>query len=71
MFRQRLADRPRRPATLMMEATGMRDMERDNKNPKKETGDQMATKAPKAPATTGSAVLETVRQKMAYTIRGI
>jgi len=54
-----------------MEATGMRDMERDGQNPKKETGDQVVAKAPKVPATTGSALLETVRRKMAYTIRGI
>jgi len=49
----------------------MRDMERDGQNPKKETGDQVVAKASKTPATNGSAVLETVRQKMAYTIRGI
>jgi len=49
----------------------MRGMERDGQNPKKETGDQVVAKAPKAPATTSSALLETVRQKMAYTIRGI
>ena len=60
-----------RLATLIMEADEMRDMERDGQNPKKETGDQVVAKASKTPATNGSAVLETVRQKMAYTIRGI
>ena len=49
----------------------MRDMERDGQNPKKETGDQVVAKASKTAATNGSAVLETVRRKMAYTIRGI
>jgi hypothetical protein len=48
---------------------GMRAMERDDQHPKKESGDQVA---PKAPQTRGlNALLETVRRKMAYTIRGI
>jgi hypothetical protein len=51
--------------------TTMRDMERDSETPKKDTGDQVVTKAPKAPSGARSDVLETVRQKMAYTIRGI
>jgi len=44
----------------------MRDTERGHSS-KKEAGDQ--TKAPKARSL--NSLLETVRQKMAYTIRGI
>jgi hypothetical protein len=46
----------------------MRGTERD----KKASGGQAAPTASKAPQTRGlNALLETVRQKMAYTIRGI
>ena len=47
----------------------MRIMERDGQNSKKETGDQGVSKAPRTRGL--NALLETVRQKMAYTIRGI
>jgi hypothetical protein len=47
-------------------------MERSGQHSKNESGDQVAQKTPKAPRTTGlNSLLETVRQKMAYTIRGI
>ena len=46
--------------------------ERSSQHPKNETGDQLAPQAPKASRAKGlNALLETVRQKMAYTIRGI
>ncbi len=50
----------------------MRVKERDGQYSKKDSGDQVVSKARKTPRTTGlNALLETVRQKMAYTIRGI
>jgi hypothetical protein len=49
----------------------MSAMERSGQHSKNESGDQVP-KTPKAPRTTGlNGLLETVRQKMAYTIRGI
>ncbi|HEX4554826.1 MAG TPA: hypothetical protein VH249_12615 [Xanthobacteraceae bacterium] len=56
--------RDRQPTTT--ETNVMRDTERGHSS-KKEAGDQ--TKAPKARSL--NSLLETVRQKMAYTIRGI
>jgi hypothetical protein len=54
------------------EANGMSAMERGGQHSKNESGDQPVPKAPKTPRATGlNALLETVRQKMAYTIRGI
>ncbi len=47
----------------------MRIMERDGQNSKKESGDQVVSKAPRTKSL--NTLLETVRQKMAYTIRGI
>ena len=49
----------------------MRDMKQDGQYSKKQTGDELAPTAPKARARGINALLETVRQKMAYTIRGI
>ena len=50
----------------------MRAMERDGQYSQKESGDQGVQTAPKAPrAKSLNALLETVREKMAYTIRGI
>ena len=50
----------------------MRAMERDGQSSKKESGDQAGPKAAKTSRPTGlNGLLETVRQKMAYTIRGI
>jgi hypothetical protein len=50
----------------------MRVKQEDGQYSKNESGDQLAPKALKAPRTTGlNALLETVRRKMAYTIRGI
>ena len=50
----------------------MSAMDRSSQHSKNESGDQVAPKAPKAPRTAGlNGLLETVRQKMAYTIRGI
>jgi hypothetical protein len=50
----------------------MRVKERDSQFSQKDSGDQVVSKARKTPRTTGlSTLLETVRQKMAYTIRGI
>jgi hypothetical protein len=49
----------------------MSAMERSGQHSKNESGDQVS-KTPKAPRTTRlNGLLETVRQKMAYTIRGI
>ena len=49
----------------------MSAMERSSQRSKNKSGDQVP-KTPKAPRTTGlNGLLETVRQKMAYTIRGI
>jgi hypothetical protein len=46
--------------------------ERGRQYSKNESDDQMVPKAPKASRAKGlNALLETVRQKMAYTIRGI
>ena len=47
----------------------MRITEQGGQNSKKETGDQGVSKAPRTRGL--NALLETVRQKMAYTIRGI
>lgn len=47
----------------------MRDMEREGQYSKKGSGDQVTPKASRARGL--NALLETVRQKMAYTIRGI
>lgn len=44
-------------------------MERDNQHSKKQSGVEAAPKASRARGL--NALLETVRQKMAYTIRGI
>ena len=45
---------------------------RDRQHSKNEPGDQVAPKASKTPGKAGlNGLLETVRQKMAYTIRGI
>jgi hypothetical protein len=50
----------------------MRAKERDGRYSKKESGNQVGPNAPKTPRATGlNGLLETVRQKMAYTIRGI
>ena len=50
----------------------MSAMERSGQHSKNESGDQAVPKTPKTPRTTGlNGLLETVRQKMAYTIRGI
>jgi hypothetical protein len=50
----------------------MRDIGRDGQFPKKESGEQAGPKAAKAAQPRGlNGLLETVRQKMAYTIRGI
>ena len=49
----------------------MRAMDRDNQISKKETGDQAGRKAAKARPISLNGLLETVREKMAYTIRGI
>jgi hypothetical protein len=49
----------------------MRAMERDGQSSKKESGDQARSKAAKSRPAGLSGLLETVRQKMAYTIRGI
>lgn len=50
----------------------MRGMERDRQYSKKESDGQAVLTAPKAPrAKSLNALLETVRKKMAYTIRGI
>jgi hypothetical protein len=49
----------------------MRGMEREGQYSKKEAGDRAST-APKEPRTRSlNALLEAVRKKMAYTIRGI
>ena len=46
--------------------------ERDNKLSKQQPGDQTGPKAAKQQRSVGlNGILETVRQKMAYTIRGI
>ena len=46
--------------------------QRSSQHSKNESGDQIVPKAPKASRAKGlNALLETVRQKMAYTIRGI
>jgi hypothetical protein len=50
------------------EANPMREMERNSQNSKKQSGDEGT--APKRAKGLNS-LLETVRQKMAYTIRGI
>lgn len=47
----------------------MRGMERDGQSSKKESDDQAAPKAPRARGV--NALLETVRRKKAYAIRGI
>jgi hypothetical protein len=50
----------------------MRVKQQDGPHSQKELGDQAAAKALKPPRTTGlNTLLETVRRKMAYTIRGI
>jgi len=50
----------------------MREIERDGQYSKKKSGDEVAPTAAKAPQARGlNGLLETVRQKMAYTIRGI
>jgi hypothetical protein len=49
----------------------MRAMNRNNQISKKESGDQGGRKAAKARTAGLNGLLETVRQKMAYTIRGI
>jgi hypothetical protein len=55
-----------------METMQMRTTERDFQPSKRESGDQAAPQAPKTPPAAGlNGILETVRQKMAYTIRGI
>jgi hypothetical protein len=57
---------------MITEANGMRVKKEDGQYSKNEPGDQLGPKALKAPRTTGlNALLETVRRKMAYTIRGI
>jgi hypothetical protein len=55
-----------------MKANGMSNMERGGQYSKNESGDQIVPKAPKAARAKGlNGLLEAVRQKMAYTIRGI
>jgi hypothetical protein len=54
-----------------MEANGMSAMDRGNQVSKKESGDQPGRKAAKTRPAGLNGILETVRQKMAYTIRGI
>jgi hypothetical protein len=55
-----------------MKANDMSNMERGGQYSKNESGDQTMPKAPKTSRAKGlNALLETVRQKMAYTIRGI
>jgi hypothetical protein len=49
----------------------MRAMNRGSQISKKESGDQAGRKAAKTPTASLNGLLETVRQKMAYTIRGI
>jgi hypothetical protein len=50
----------------------MRVKQEGGQHSKNDSGDQLRPKALKAPRTTGlNALLETVRRKMAYTIRGI
>jgi hypothetical protein len=50
----------------------MRVKQQDGQHSKKALGDQAGAKALKSPRTTGlNTLLETVRRKMAYTIRGI
>jgi hypothetical protein len=50
----------------------MRIMERSDQHSKNESNDQVVPRVPKASRAKGlNALLETVRQKMAYTIRGI
>jgi hypothetical protein len=49
----------------------MRAMNRDGQSSKKESGDQAGRKAAKTSPAGLNGLLETVRQKMAYTIRGI
>jgi hypothetical protein len=50
----------------------MRVKQQDGQHSQKQLGDQAAAKALKSPRTTGlNTLLETVRRKMAYTIRGI
>lgn len=50
----------------------MRDIERDGQFSKKDSADQTGPKAAKSSRARGlNGLLETVRQKMAYTIRGI
>jgi hypothetical protein len=63
--------RAERSRTTMTEAK-MSRMQRDGQTSKKGAGDQAASTAPQAPQAKGlNGLLETVRQKMAYTIRGI
>lgn len=49
----------------------MRAMNHDGQSSKKESGDQAGRKAEKARLAGLNGILESVRQKMAYTIRGI
>jgi hypothetical protein len=58
--------------STITEANNMSGIERGGQHSKNESGDQAVQNAPKTPRSRGlNALLDSVRQKMAYTIRGI